>query len=372
MAAGAGVFGPYERRGRWVVITRPVAGGAGTSRSFDSAREAARFAEDERAAVVALTKAGRTVGDAIDAYALHLEREGHKQRTETLRRVRLFFDGHLDEPLRAITPGRAAGLYRAVTQRRAQRWEGSGSKRRLVESDRLLSATSHRGVLTHAKTFGAWCVDARWLRANPLADVKPIGKLKHGKPQLRVDEARAWYTAAVELAPREAGALAALAALLLGMRASEITTRQVRDLDDGGRLLWIPESKTAAGRRTLEVPDVLRDGLRALAAGRAGDALLFGGIEDEGGAIRPHLRGWILHWTRRICQIAKVPRVSAHSLRGLHATLALQAGATSHVVAGALGHASDAVTLGSYAAPGSQQAARSRAALGVLDGGRKR
>jgi hypothetical protein len=37
----------------------------------------------------------------------------------------------------------------------------------------------------------------------------------------------------------EEGAAAAMLALLLGMRATEITARVVRDLDDEGRLLWI-------------------------------------------------------------------------------------------------------------------------------------
>jgi hypothetical protein len=32
--------------------------------------------------------------------------------------------------------------------------------------------------------------------------------------------------------------------LLMGMRASEVVNRVTRDVDDGGRLLWIPEAKT--------------------------------------------------------------------------------------------------------------------------------
>jgi hypothetical protein len=32
------------------------------------------------------------------------------------------------------------------------------------------------------------------------------------------------------------------------MRATEIVSRVVRDLDDEGRLLWIPDSKTEAGQ----------------------------------------------------------------------------------------------------------------------------
>ena len=64
-------------------------------------------------------------------------------------------------------------------------------------------------------------------------------------------------TCCLELAPRDDGAILALAYLLLGARAGEVVLRQVRDVDDGGRPLWIPDSKTEAGRRHLEVPDVL-------------------------------------------------------------------------------------------------------------------
>ncbi len=39
-----------------------------------------------------------------------------------------------------------------------------------------------------------------------------------------------------------------------------------------------------------------------------------------------------------------MPQVCTHSLRGLYATLATEAGQTSHAVAGALGHRSPAVT----------------------------
>ena len=42
--------------------------------------------------------------------------------------------------------------------------------------------------------------------------------------------------------------------LVMGMRAPEIVSRVVRDLDDEARRLWIPETKTQAGKRTLPVP----------------------------------------------------------------------------------------------------------------------
>ena len=52
-----------------------------------------------------------------------------------------------------------------------------------------------------------------------------------------------------------------------------------------------------------------------------------------------------------VCDLAGVPRVCPHSLRGLHSTLALEAGATSGAVAAALGHGSFAVTARHYADP---------------------
>ena len=147
---------------------------------------------------------------------------------------------------------------------------------------------------------------------------------------------------AIELADGgEVGAVAAMAALLLGMRASEITSRVVRDLDDEGRLLWIPDAKTDAGKRTLRVPDLLRPYLQRLAGNRAPDALIFG----------RHWRDWPREWVRRICEEARVPVVCAHSMRRLHSTLAMDAGVTGHVVAASLGHEQVSTTVESYAKP---------------------
>ena len=98
-----------------------------------------------------------------------------------------------------------------------------------------------------------------WLARNPLDEVVGVGKRRHGKAQLRIDEARRWQAKALELADQgEAGAVAAMMSLVMGMRASEIVSRVVRDLDDDGRLLWIPETKTEAGKRTLPVPEFLQ------------------------------------------------------------------------------------------------------------------
>jgi len=81
--------------------------------------------------------------------------------------------------------------------------------------------------------------------------------------------------------------------MLMGLRAKEIVERVVRDVDDDGRLLWIPESKTEAGRRAQEVPAVLKPYLLRLVEGkkpeeedlRGGAGTAGDGTRDEGAAL---------------------------------------------------------------------------------------
>jgi integrase len=177
---------------------------------------------------------------------------------------------------------------------------------------------------------------------------------------LRIDESRKWLTVAVELAEGgDLGAVAAMMTLLLGMRAGEIVSRVVRDVDDDGKLLWIPSSKTEAGRRTLEIPALLQPFLKRLTEGRKPDEKLFGQRWRD----RPRKE------VARICGLAGVPKVCAHSMRGLHSTLAVQSGITGHVVAAALGHESFATTKQSYAKPEAVSSAQQRTVLKVLAGG---
>jgi len=73
---------------------------------------------------------------------------------------------------------------------------------------------------------------------------------------------------------------------------------------------------------------------------------------------------------RKICEAAKVPVVTAHGMRGLHSTLALEHGASAHVVASSLGHGSFATTLESYTKPEAVEGAKQRRAMTVLQGGK--
>jgi hypothetical protein len=151
----------------------------------------------------------------------------HRQGSveDTLYRLGAFFpDGEV--LLRDLSTRTCCGYYESLRTR----------KSRLGKS---FSADSHRNILAEARSFLRWCsTKRRWISRNPLEEVEGVGRRKHGKAQLRVDEARRWVATAVDLADGgEEGAVAALLALVMGMRANEIVSRVARDLDDGGAAL---------------------------------------------------------------------------------------------------------------------------------------
>lgn len=333
------VHGPYKHHSKFRVI---LARGRRSREVVTFATEAEALAY--RDAALAQIE-GRTVSEAIDAYLDDVaadikpsSRATKEYRLRALHRI----DANIDE-LRRVT---CLAAYR----------KRAGEVR----------ADTHRNELQEAKAFGEWLKEHGWLRVNPWADVKPTGKRRQGKDQLRIDEARRFSEVAFRAADEgDVAAAAVLVALLLGVRSSEIRDRVVRDLDDGGRILWIPSSKTLAGKRHLEVPPVLRSLLLSLVKGRPATSPLIERRKGEHGT-----KDWLLYHTRRLCKVAGVPSVCVHSLRGLHATLATEAGATSHLVASALGHASPAVTEAHYTRPEATAAAAQGRALRVLSGGR--
>jgi integrase len=90
------------------------------------------------------------------------------------------------------------------------------------------------------------------------------------------------------------------------------------------------------------VPALLQPLLQALASGKRPGARLFGAGVN---------RHWVLRSVARVCQLAGVPAVTPHGLRGTHATLAVGAGISGDAVAASLGHESFAVTAVHYARP---------------------
>lgn len=329
------VNGPYQHRRKWRLV---VVDSDGTRdvRSFDNRKDAEEAAEAFQRLYCG--RAITTIEEALAEY--ERSQRGRKKPqsiTTTMYRLSAFFAGK--------------GALRCDRV--------SGMDARYAELTETWAVATHRTALSEARAFGAWLVERRYCQTSPMDGVKAVGRIRHGKAQLRIDESRRWLAAALELAPKYTGAVAAMCGLLLGLRASEIVGRTVRDLDDDGRVLWIDETKTEAGKRRVAVPEILRPWLVRLTVDKLPTALLFG-----------RTRFWVRRWALRICEEAGVPPVCAHGLRGTHASLAIEAGASPDLVARSLGHASSAVTLEAYARADSQADATAGSAWGTLRGTR--
>jgi len=346
--------GPHfaARDGRWIV---KVFDAAGTCKrvSFADEDEADEYVRGAHKTTLGPTDLTTEV--AIEKYVDYLTAKGNKRTSieHTAWALRRFFDDA--RPVWAITAAWCHARYSTLAKE--------------------LAVDSHRGILAQCKTFATWIVKNKWLRKNPLADIEGVGRRRRGKDQLRLTAARLFLSHAIHLAKAgDHGAIAAIMSLLLGMRSSEIVTCLVRDLDENEKpcdMLWIHEGETAngqrsiktfAGNRTLDVPEPLRSILAEHVKCRPLTDPLFpadprklrprGPSENTtGNPPAFHYRSWVLHAVKRICAELKIPEVTAHSMRGLHATLAIERGATGRVVADSLGHSDERTTLQSYAKP---------------------
>lgn len=330
------IHGPYRHGTRYRVIE--VRGdGERSVVSFESEAQAYRYIEKARRIAC-----GRSVGEAVTDYLEHLgtsmSPRGRLRRASTVQLegwrlkafLRLVVDG--DRPLSLLGKPAAAKL---LEQRQAE-----------VKPDTL---GGELGVTTR---WAAWCGSQGWLPVNPFAGLIAVGERSTGKPQLRVDGARKFLE--ICLAEDSAAGTAAAIALLMGLRASEITGLCARDVDDGGKLLWISASKTKAGIRRLQIPSILIPRFVALTEGLKPDACLWGDLD----------RHWLARHVLRLCEKAGVDRVTPHGLRGTWATMAVGFVPTNQVAA-ALGHETVGVTRSSYLAPGAEDSATSER-LGTL------
>ena len=199
------------------------------------------------------------------------------------------------------------------------------------------SSVTVKSVLGHARTFWRWLDTQGVTDRNPWVGIKLAFSARgRRKPQLTLDEARKLRDKCISDDTPEA--VAVLATLLLGLRASEVVNIQPRDLDDGGRILWVRAPKNGRDL-ALSVPMELQ-ALMPKVAGLGGRS-----------------RYWLYYHTRRLCESASVPVVTPHGLRGTHATLARSAGATGDVVAKALNHSDERVTRDHYYQPGTVERA---------------
>jgi integrase len=342
------VSGPYKHGRKWRI---QFARGSGANREARYESFTTRAAAEAAIDGARDEAQGTTVRDVIDRFIAEKRAAGLADATIVSyeQRLAVLLGSVMRRPLRAVL-ARAAELY-------ASTWEGR-------------AADTHQHGLVVGRIWGKWCVRRGLLKSDPFAAVDPVGRRVVGadKARLTVDESRtleAWCLAHAS----DPGAVLTLSYLYLGTRASELVRRDVRNLDDGGRLLWIGATKTAAGRRRLAIPELLRALLVDLAAGREPEAPLFahpGGTRWSRDTARRHVR--------RVTLAAGVTVLPPQALRRTQSTLATEAGETALAVARHLGHATDAapaVTGRSYVGRDAAVAARSDRALRLLQGGRR-
>lgn len=147
------------------------------------------------------------------------------------------------------------GWYRAQTDR-----AGGAACRQLAFGWCRQAYRSERDPLQNADTDTGLSRKGAFAQ-QPAADVEPVGRRKKGKRQLRAGEAVKFLDRALDLAsqdnPASDGALASAMALLMGLRAQEISRQVVRDVDLHARVLHVEDAKTEAGNRRVEIPEVL-------------------------------------------------------------------------------------------------------------------
>jgi len=319
-----------RERERWRVRITDTETGKVTNRVYTSEQEA-------KAAIPKLKReyqrpVGVTLGRALEEYRGHLTARGNRPRSidTTLIRIRSLLAGFEGVTGELTQDGVRAAWGRFLTTPGAR-------------SGKLPSVDTQVGVLKQTRTFVRWLAKRGYVKTDDLlTDIEVTGTRKQGKPQFTgLDESRCFLTKALELARAgDKGAIAAATALLLGMRASEIADRLVRELDDGGKILVITSAKTRAGIRRLQVPAVLQPLLVGFAKDRAATERLFGPEAN---------RHWVLRAVGKCCKAAGVPVLTPHGLRGTHATLAVAAGMSGPLVASSLGHESFAITQRHYA-----------------------
>lgn len=170
-------MGPYAQDGGWryKIVSSGSKEWAPMARSQ---RQAMKLAE--KAARIAASQGSITVMQAIEMHVEDKRDAGARQQTleGTKTGLTAYFASMLDTPVGKLTA--------RVCQKQYDRM-----RLEIIPSTGKVPAVStHRVRLGQAKNFALWVLAKGWLREDPTAGVKGIGKKRRGKVQLSLDEAR--------------------------------------------------------------------------------------------------------------------------------------------------------------------------------------
>lgn len=341
------VFGPYppcSGRSRWRVQVYCPQTKSKRSVTFPTREEAELFIPQLRDELA--RKSPMSCHAAIRLYIAYKETYVVPISARTIGDRLLAFLP--DVPLTQITEAKAQQLYLAETQRSARMGK--------------IKAATHHARLRTSREFFKWLVKKGLVQSNPFAAVEPLGRASAGKLQPTETDAQKLDALLFESARAgEEGAVALLVQLYLGLRSSEVLKLQVAAVEREGRKVSIVRGKTRNARRSLDLfPDVASL-LWRLCVGRPGTERVFA----------RHLPNcpaptYLRHRLHQYCRRAGIQKYCPHSLRGLHSSLALVGGATSHQVAASLGHSSFATTAKHYADPSAIDNSRSKRLVAAM------
>jgi integrase len=210
--------------------------------------------------------------------------------------------------------------------------------------------------------------------------VRNVAALTDAPPRasVKVDDALDASGASAVLTAASGDRLEALAVLVLavGLREGEALSLRWADVNLDTGTLSVTASKTPAGARTIALPPIATDALRAH-RGRLAAEQLAASDWDDHGLVFPSTRGTrmdrrrVLRWWHELTVRAGVGRRRFHASRHTAATLMLNAGVPLEVVSATLGHAGLAITADVYAKVRPQLQRRAADAMEtVLGGGR--
>jgi len=185
-------------------------------------------------------------------------------------------------------------------------------------------------------------------------EVEPLTK---AEARLLLDAARhlpngARWSVALALGLRQGEALGLLWDAI-DLDAGTLTVRWALQRQTGKGLVLVPP-KSKAGRRTIKLPDPLRDALRQHRAQQAGQRLAAGSLWQDGGFVFCQPNGRPLDARRDwqawkdLLRSAGVRDARLHDARHTAATLLLQQGVPARVAMQILGHSQIQLTLGTY------------------------
>lgn len=251
----------------------------------------------------------------------------------------------------------ADDLYRGTRDKKTNVRAADGFIHRHTRFNKPPSVREHRNALAAAKDFTAWCTFERLIPKDPFKEVKPVGLPAAGKEKLTPDEANRFMDVACDFIRQgDVGAVGGLLALVVALRATEITSLTPRHIDADCTVVRVIRGKTRKSTRALKIPvdmDVgllLSQALKSLREGKASDELVF---PSERGGQRS--RNWPRAQAQRICRAAKVTVVGAHGLRGTHLSMAEEEGTTPEMMLRSAGHTSRGVQSTAYLAPGTTE-----------------